>query len=98
MGFCYEIRRILNEFKKTFYKGKKEFEEEWSIKRKVGFIYYVVIGSIRCAIFLIFMYIIKFLIEWKVQFNENSVISIAVSSILLPLISWGINEIRFKRR
>lgn len=44
------------------------------------------------------MYIIKFLIEWKVQFNENSVISIAVSSILLPLISWGINEIRFKRR
>ena len=81
-----------------FMKEKKEFEDEWSIKREDGFIRYVVIGFIRSALFLIFMYLIKFLIEWEVQFNMTSVISIVISSILLPLFSWCINEIRFKRR
>lgn len=79
-------------------KEKKEFVDEWIVKKEVGFIRYVLIGSIRSALFLMFMYIIKFLIEWEIQFDVKSVIAVVIVSFLLPLLSWCINEIRFKRR
>lgn len=75
----------------------KEFAETWNNKRQVGFIRYFAIGSLRCALFFFFMYLVQFLIEWQVQFDKENMISIIISSILLPTLSWSINEFRYKR-
>lgn len=83
--------------KKPFKEEEKDFKRKWEEKRKAGFLNYLLFGFVRTALFLMCTYMLKFLIEQKLNFTWQSLLSIFVCSALLPLLSWSINEWRLRK-
>ncbi len=82
---------------KQFKEEEKDHVKKWEGKRKVGFLNYLLFGFVRTSLFFMCVYMLKFLLEQRLNFTWQSLLSIFVCSALLPLLSWRINEWRLKK-
>lgn len=82
---------------KKFEEKQKNFIKEWKIKKEKGFIRYLMIGIVKIIIILL---LTDFLSSWfrkEIAFNKESLMAIVFVSIIMPVLSWAINESRYKK-
>lgn len=89
------VRRLSMNLTEKRKKENEKFIKQWHLKRKAGSFNYFLKGAISSVVFLTSIYFIGNLAQGNKSFNVNIIISIVIVSLLAPLSSWMVNELRY---
>lgn len=74
----------------------KQFSNQWKDVREKGFFYYFGMKIITMGIMMLFIYLINVFLCKDLNYVMVAIIYIGIT-IVSPILSWIINELRYKR-
>lgn len=92
----YFKRRICNTMLKKMEEENQGFVSEWEVVRRKGFFYYLSTKIMALGVMMLLIYIINLFLSKDVNYIMVAIIYLGIT-IITPILSWNINEFRYRR-